>query len=197
MPKKGYRCPPGCDCGHHNLPKMTPEEARARKTEQMRTWRAENPERNRENWQRSKAKRRSKQQDYERTVQAPLRRVRRHGLTPEEFMFLFAEQGGRCYLCSKPLSLEKSKNGKQKIHIDHDHSCCPGITSCGDCVRGLACPGCNTAIGIFGDSPERLEHAAAALRAANARVAERIAARGVQGELPLNVTPLKREAKGA
>lgn len=64
-------------------------------------------------------------------------------------------------------------------------------------MRGIACAGCNKAIARYGDSPERLEQAAAALRAANARVAERLAARDAQGELPLNVVPIEREAKGA
>lgn len=45
------------------------------------------------------------------------------------------------------------------IHIDHDHSCCPGSRSCGECIRGVLCGDCNLAIGIMGDSPARLRRA--------------------------------------
>lgn len=44
--------------------------------------------------------------------------------------------------------------------VDHDHSCCPGATSCGRCVRGFLCPGCNTALGMMGDDSARLLAAA-------------------------------------
>lgn len=40
------------------------------------------------------------------------------------------------------------------LYIDHDHSCCPGKTSCGKCVRGGLCGECNMAIGALGDTPE-------------------------------------------
>lgn len=47
-------------------------------------------------------------------------------------------------------------HGKRKslLVVDHDHGCCPGDThSCGRCVRGLICGGCNSAAGLLRDSP--------------------------------------------
>jgi len=32
------------------------------------------------------------------------------------------------------------------LHVDHDHNCCNGIITCGKCVRGVICPGCNMAV---------------------------------------------------
>lgn len=48
------------------------------------------------------------------------------------------------------------------LHIDHDHSCCPrgrfkrGKHSCGSCVRGALCMGCNTSLGMLQENPERI-----------------------------------------
>jgi hypothetical protein len=37
--------------------------------------------------------------------------------------------------------------------VDHDHACCPPpLPSCGRCVRGLICGGCNSAMGLLRDS---------------------------------------------
>lgn len=49
----------------------------------------------------------------------------------------------------------------ERLSIDHDHSCCSGSegtrkVSCGDCVRGLLCSTCNTALGLLQESPERI-----------------------------------------
>lgn len=46
-----------------------------------------------------------------------------------------------------------------RIHVDHDHACCAGSTSCGECVRGGLCPTCNVGLGMFQDSPELLNSA--------------------------------------
>lgn len=66
-------------------------------------------------------------------------------------------QEGRCAVCGQPMV--------GKVCVDHDHSCCPGEKTCGQCVRGLLDQHCNTGIGHLGESPERLRAAAAYLEA--------------------------------
>lgn len=63
---------------------------------------------------------------------------RRFSLTPEEYAKLFRAQGSRCAICRRATGATK------RLAVDHDHSCCPGPTSCGGCVRGLLCGPCNS-----------------------------------------------------
>ena len=72
---------------------------------------------------------------------------RNFGLTPEQYAGLFKEQSGRCAICSKP-----QKKFKMKFGVDHDHSCCSGIKSCGECIRGLLCSTCNTRLSALEDT---------------------------------------------
>lgn len=76
---------------------------------------------------------------------------RRYGLTMEEFDQKLEEQDGVCALCLKrPQAL---------LAVDHDHRCCPGLNSCGDCIRGLLCTGCNMMVGVIENDPEWAERA--------------------------------------
>lgn len=76
------------------------------------------------------------------------KRKYRYQLTEVRFDALLDEQGGDCALCLSPLD--------DDISIDHDHGCCPGEASCGQCVRGLLHKRCNRALGMFGDDPNLL-----------------------------------------
>ena len=84
------------------------------------------------------------------------------GLTLEAWDQMLIEQSGLCYLCETPLD--------EKVHVDHDRSCCEGYKSCGKCVRGLAHQLCNQGIGQFGDNPDLMIRVAENLRAANSRL---------------------------
>lgn len=58
-----------------------------------------------------------------------------------------------CEICGKGSLKHK------KLHVDHDHNCCPVVydskgrtgyfTTCGLCVRGTVCDACNLAIGKY------------------------------------------------
>jgi Recombination endonuclease VII len=93
-------------------------------------------------------------------------RAWRYGLTAGRVAQMAAEQEGLCYLCCEPLNFDKPHG----VNIDHDHNCCRGKRSCGTCVRGLACHGCNSGIGNFGDDPERMRRVADNLEMANRRL---------------------------
>lgn len=78
------------------------------------------------------------------------RLLQRYGISADQFDAILASQGG-CAVCGRTES-----NGKY-WHTDHDHSCCPtDARSCGKCIRGILCHGCNTALGNANDDPEIL-----------------------------------------
>jgi hypothetical protein len=69
-------------------------------------------------------------------------KLSRYGLTRADFDRLLRLQDDACAMCHEPFA------EGQPIFIDHVHACCPGEkSSCGKCVRGLLCFGCNTSLG--------------------------------------------------
>lgn len=76
-------------------------------------------------------------------------RFARHGLSKEGYLKLLARFDGKCWLC-------KERPG---LKIDHDHKCCSGAYSCGNCVRGVLCHQCNIGLGMFKDSISKLQDA--------------------------------------
>lgn len=124
----------------------TPEE----KAAYGRRWKQENPDKVRAQWIRY----------LPRQKLGWLRRA--HGLTPEDLTALLQSQHGCCYLCGNVLT-----PNMEKVHVDHDHRCCPSGKSCTLCRRGLACMKCNLVAGLACDDPDLLRRIANNLEAAN------------------------------
>jgi hypothetical protein len=77
-----------------------------------------------------------------------------YGLTEEDIAAMLQKQGGGCAICGTT-----TPGGRGRMHIDHDHNCCPEDHGCKKCIRGLLCHHCNTALGKFKDSVAILEKA--------------------------------------
>lgn len=56
-----------------------------------------------------------------------------------QYIKILVAQDFSCAIC---------KDKADMLYVDHDHSCCLG-SSCGKCVRGLLCVGCNTLAGYL------------------------------------------------
>lgn len=62
-----------------------------------------------------------------------------YGLAKEQYQALRESSGGKCAICS----------GVSRIVIDHDHKT--------GRIRGMLCGKCNSGLGMFGDSVEKLK----------------------------------------
>lgn len=75
----------------------------------------------------------------------------KYGITLEQYDEMVQAQGGGCAICGGPPNTDGRKVGRlgPVFRVDHDHACCPGKTTCGNCVRGLLCDRCNRALGFI------------------------------------------------
>lgn len=81
--------------------------------------------------------------------------LKRFRLTPESWQKMYDDQDGVCSICGG----DGIGSGRwDSLHVDHDHSCCPGkgTMTCGECNRGLLCSKCNTMLGLVQDDEDRL-----------------------------------------
>jgi hypothetical protein len=78
--------------------------------------------------------------------------LKKYNLTPEQYDKILILQNNKCLICKKDAS-----NFTKSLHVDHDHKCCAGKESCGNCVRGLLCNNCNTILAHCKDNIETLE----------------------------------------
>ena len=122
----------------------------------FKTYYAQNTQRI--NAQSREANRRLAAADKDYNLRTRLRQFFR--LTLEEYQARVAEQGGACIVCGRI--------PKKRLEVDHDRDCCPGNKTCGQCIRGLLCSGCNGGTGIV-DNPDLLRKKAAYLMEWRAR----------------------------
>lgn len=88
----------------------------------------------------------------------------RYGVEPEDYRALYADQDGRCRICSMsiPNLLEDlDVDMRQGSGVDHCHATGQ--------VRGLLCRGCNHGLGGFNDDVEKLQRAIEYLNAVKAQ----------------------------
>ena len=76
-----------------------------------------------------------------------------YGIDLEEYNEILSKQNNVCAICKKPETNDTWKKGKSNyLSVDHDHNTYK--------IRGILCSKCNSAIGLFIDSPELLLEAA-------------------------------------
>ena len=122
-----------------------PEQIEKRK-HRARQWQKNNPERHKASiteWRKN-----NPQQKWSLDKKSHL--WTHYRMTIDDFSRMHQEQGGKCAVCRL----------SRKLVVDHDHSCCPGKTTCGKCVRALVCSRCNTLLGMSGDNKNLLFSAA-------------------------------------
>lgn len=67
----------------------------------------------------------------------------RYGISQKQFELMKKSQNNKCAICLNTFV--------ETPNIDHNHKCCPGVKTCGKCLRKLLCRRCNRALGLIHD----------------------------------------------
>jgi hypothetical protein len=78
----------------------------------------------------------------------------RYNITEEQYQQVLEKQDHKCAIC-----LTHQDDQKIRMSVDHNHNCCPGLFTCGNCLRGLLCRSCNLALGGFKDNKVIIQNA--------------------------------------
>lgn len=70
----------------------------------------------------------------------------KYKMTLGDYDHLLRLQDEKCAICGC------ESEGFRAFSVDHDHGCCNGIPTCGECTRGLLCGPCNKGLGSFRDN---------------------------------------------
>lgn len=81
-------------------------------------------------------------------LKRPDRLMSQYGLTPHQYK---AMSKNGCNICGDMGSV-------WTLNVDHDHACCSGNKSCGNCVRGILCTRCNTTLSYYDRGKIRDNH---------------------------------------
>ena len=77
------------------------------------------------------------------------RLLQRYKLTVDQYVDMLKAQDYKCAICKKET--------ESRLQVDHDHACCPGQYTCGNCTRGLLCSHCNRTLGLAFDNVDNLK----------------------------------------
>jgi len=91
-----------------------------------------------------------KTSSYCKVCMSALQLKRKYGIDQSTWENIFASQDFSCLICSELVK----DNHKNQWPVDHDHSCCAGSTTCGNCLRAILCPRCNVAVGYLETHPD-------------------------------------------
>lgn len=81
---------------------------------------------------------------------------RHYGITLEQYEAMGEAQGWKCAICGGAETTKDKDGGPRRMPVDHNHKTGK--------IRALLCTQCNRGLGLFSDSIERLQAAAAYLQ---------------------------------
>lgn len=70
----------------------------------------------------------------------------RVGVSQQRYDEMWESQNFGCAVCGSDY----------KPCVDHDHKCCSGKRSCGECARAILCHSCNVALGLMQENAARI-----------------------------------------